>query len=99
MKSKFPKSLKSLYRQEPISAFIFTFGAVDLAMGAFSERWSLMSFGLLLAMAGLTMRWLQNQTPKKKISRNIPRRYLPPSDRTFAEPLPVLRKKQDYRDY
>lgn len=99
MKFKFPQSLKSLYRREPISAFIFTFGAVDLIMGGFGEHWSLMSFGLLFAMVGLTMRWLQTQPPKKKLSQNISRRYLPPSDRTFAEPLPVLRKKQDYRDY
>ncbi|WP_069791804.1 hypothetical protein A5482_012570 [Cyanobacterium sp. IPPAS B-1200] len=99
MKSKFPKSLKSVYRQEPISAFIFTFGAIELAMGGFSEHWSLMSFGLLFVITGLMMRWLQTQKPQKKIPRNTPRRYLPESDRTFAEPLPVLRRKKDYREY
>ncbi|MGY6529115.1 MAG: hypothetical protein ACXITR_04235 [Cyanobacterium sp.] len=99
MKSKFPKSLKSVYRQEPISAFIFTFGAVELAMGGFSEHWSLMSFGLLLVVTGLILRWLQTQqTTQKKIPRNT-RRYLPEAERTFAQPLPVLRRKQDYRDY
>ncbi|MBE9221296.1 hypothetical protein IQ215_01170 [Cyanobacterium stanieri LEGE 03274] len=100
MKSKFPKSLKSIYRQEPISAFIVIFGAVDLAMGGFSERWSLLSFGLVLVIMGLMMRWLQaQQIQKKKKPRSIPRRYLPEGDNTFVEPLPVLRRKQDYRDY
>jgi len=94
MKLNLPR-LKSVYRQEPISAFIFTFGAVDAILGGFGERWSLMSLGLVLVIIGIMMRWLQSQKAEKVAINNPPRRYLPPSQ--TSNPLPVLRKKQDYR--
>jgi len=94
MKLNLPR-LKSVYRQEPISAFIFTFGAVDAILGGFGERWSLLSLGLILVITGIMMRWLQSQKAEKVAISNPPRRYLSPSQE--SNPLPVLRKKQDYR--
>ncbi len=95
MKFKLPR-LKSLYRQEPVSAFIVTFGAVDAILGGFGERWTLLSFGLMLVILGVILRWVQSQKEPKAVLSNPPRRYLPPSSNP-TQPLPILRKKQDYR--
>lgn len=89
------RKLKSIYRKEKISAFIFTFGAMDAILGGFSERWTLLSLGILLVIIGGWMRWLQMQKTKNIISSSNPRRYLNPS-RSNLTPLPPLKRKRDY---
>lgn len=89
------RKFKSIYRKEKISAFIFTFGAMDAILGGFSERWTLLSLGVLLVIIGGWMRWLQIQKTKKAVTFNSPRRYLNPS-RSDLTPLPPLKRKRDY---
>ncbi|MBF2057077.1 MAG: hypothetical protein IGQ45_07600 [Cyanobacterium sp. T60_A2020_053] len=95
MKVKLFRSLKSMYRQESISAFIFIFGAVDALMGGFSHHWTLLSFGVFIFLTGVMVRWLQEEKQKKIKNLNSPRRYLPSS--APPQPLPVLYRKRDYR--
>lgn len=89
------RKFKSIYRKEKISAFIFTFGAMDAILGGFSERWTLLSLGILLVIIASWMRWLQVQKTKKTLAFNSPRRYLNPS-RSDLTPLPPLKRKRDY---
>lgn len=95
MKVKLFRSLKSIYRQEAISAFIFILGAVDALMGSFSHRWTLTSFGVFIFLTAMMMRWLQEEKQKKIKTLNTPRRYLTSS--APPQPLPVLYRKRDYR--
>ncbi len=88
--------LKSAYRKEPISAFIFLFGTVDVLLGSFSERWTLLSFGMLLVVISFSVRWLQIQQAEKRMKAPIAQRYLNPSKSTM-QPLPELTKQQNYR--
>jgi hypothetical protein len=89
------QKFKSIYRKEKISAFIFTVGAMDAILGGFSERWTLLSLGILLVIIGGWMRWLQLQKTNKTVSFPAPRRYLNPS-RSDLTPLPPLKRKRDY---
>lgn len=88
--------LKKTYHQEPVSAFILTFGLMDALLGGFEERWTLLSFGMLMVMIGLLMLWLQVQNSRKPSLQFSPRRYLPPSPGALV-PLPPLKRKRDYR--
>jgi hypothetical protein len=89
------RKFKSVYRKEKISAFIFTFGAMDAILGGFSESWTLLSLGILLVLVGSWMRWLQVQKTEKAVSVPTPRRYLTPSGSDLT-PLPSLKRKRDY---
>lgn len=95
MNVTFSRKLKSIYRQEKISAFIFTFGVMDAMLGGFSQRWTLLSLGVLLLIIASWMRWLQMQKTKNIISSSNPKRYLNPSQ-TNLTPLPHLKRKRDY---
>lgn len=87
-----PKFWYSKYRKEPISAFILIIGVVDGVLGGFSERWTLLSLGLLLVATSAVVRWLQIQKTEHKVSQQTPRRYLPPSQSQI--PLPILKSKK-----
>jgi hypothetical protein len=90
-----PRFLKTAYRKEPVSAFILVMGVVDTLIGGFNERWTLLSFGLVLLVFSVAVRWLQAQKVNQPVSQQPPRRYLPPS--AGEQPLPVL-KKTSYRN-
>ncbi|MBL1209636.1 hypothetical protein [Geminocystis sp. GBBB08] len=94
MNVKLTRKLKLIYQKEKISAFIFTFGAMDAILGGFSERWTLLSLGILLVIIGGWMRWLQIQKNQKIISVTTSRRYLNPA-RSDLTPLPPLKRKRD----
>ncbi len=87
-----PRFLKTAYRKEPISAFILVVGVVDALIGGFNERWTLLSFGLILLVISGTVRWLQTQKVNQPLPQKPPRRYLPPSRE--EQPLPVLKSKK-----
>ncbi|HIK36452.1 MAG TPA: hypothetical protein IGQ44_00455 [Geminocystis sp. M7585_C2015_104] len=102
MRNSPSKLIRKLYRQEPISAFIFTAGLVDATLGGFGERWTLLSLGMFLVVVSLFIRWIQlgwieNQ---KTIIKSNPRRrrYLPPAKDT-PTPLPPLKRKREYRTW
>jgi hypothetical protein len=91
----FPHFLKTAYRKEPLSGFILIAGAVDVVMGGVSQRWTLLSFGMMVVITALVMRWLQIQKAKEVTAEETPRYYLPPS--SSRQPLPMLMNEQERR--
>lgn len=89
------KKLKSIYRKEKISGFIFTVGTVDAILGGFSERWTLLSLGVFLVILGGWMGWLKVRKTQKTLFVSTPRRYLSPNYQDL-KPLPPLKRKRDY---
>jgi hypothetical protein len=96
MKLSLYRSLKKVYRHEPISAVILIMAMTDILLGGMSENWTLLSFGLLMVMMGIFVHWLQQKKPRKSRFNSAPRRYLAPS-RTSLTPLPPLKRKRDYQ--
>ncbi|GFE71536.1 hypothetical protein [Chroococcus sp. FPU101] len=95
MNVNFPRFLKAAYRKEPISGFILIAGAVDVVMGGVGQRWTLLSFGMMVVITALVMRWLQIQKAKEIATEETPRYYLPPN--TSRQPLPMLMNEQQRR--
>lgn len=88
MNALLPRFLRSAYRKEPISSFILVVGAVDAVIGGVGERWTLLSFGLMVVLLSVILRWWQTQKAQPLVTENTPRRYLPPS--STRSPLPIL---------
>ncbi len=82
----------SSYRKEPISAFILIIGVVDGIMGGFSQRWTLVSFGVFFMILSIIVRTLQIKKNSPSVTTQASRRYLPPSQSSM--PLPSLTKNQ-----
>lgn len=80
--------VKSAYRKEPISSFIIIVGVVDAVIGGFGERWSLLSFGLMMVALAAVIRWWQ-QRDQDELSEQPVTHFLPPSQ--SRPPLPILR--------
>ncbi len=95
MKPLLAKLFRAIYRKEPISGFILLLGITDALIGGFEGRWSLFSVGLIIAVTGILMRWLQNQKKPTKVRTKSSRYRLPPS--TAAIPLPTLTSNKHYR--
>lgn len=95
MKGKLSRRFKLIYRQEKISTFLFTLGIVDGFLGGFSQKWTLLSFGIFVLMMGIFWRWLQLEKSKKVSLLARSNKYLPPS-RHNLQPLPTLKRKRDF---
>lgn len=98
MNAALHRVLKSVYRKEPISSFILTMGAVDVAIGGIGSHWSLFSFGLGIVSVAIVLRWWQLQRLQEPESEPAPEPsdyfYLPPSQSPPA--LPKLRTSRQY---
>ncbi len=92
MNALLPRFLKSAYRKDPISSFVMTVGAVDAVIGGVGERWTLMSFGIMMILLAIAIRWLQIQRSQENLTEEVSRRYLPPSP--SDAPLPMLKTKE-----
>lgn len=88
MNAFFPRFLKTVYRKEPISSFIFVVGTVDAVIGGVGERWTLLSSGLMVVLLSVILRCLHTQKNQPLVTEEPPRRYLPLSP--MRSPLPVL---------
>ncbi|MEQ9358306.1 hypothetical protein [Coleofasciculus sp. F4-SAH-05] len=83
-----PRFWKLAYRKEPISSFIVTVGAVDAVIGGVGERWSLLTFGLMMVMLAVGLRWWQSQRRQTELAEQPVTHYLPSSP--SRPPLPML---------
>lgn len=90
-----PRFLKTAYRKEPISSFILIVGAADALIGGMNERWTLLSFGILMGLTAVLVRWWQTQPTKPPMREESPRQYLPPS--SSRPPLPLLTHEKHRR--
>lgn len=86
--------LKSIYRKEPIISFVVTVGAVDAAIGGFTQHWSLMALGLGSVGVAIVLRLRQMQMqarrPQEPQNRS-PVYVLPPAPSSL--PLLTVPKK------
>jgi hypothetical protein len=83
-----PRFLKNAYRKEPITSFILVVGAVDMVIGGVGQRWTLLSFGVMVAAIAILARWLQIHKGRTLPREGKARYYLP--ERSSGIPLPVL---------
>lgn len=88
MNALWHRFVKSAYRKEPISSFIIIVGIVDALIGGFGERWSLLSFGLLMVVIAAALRWWQTQRKETELAESRVMPILPPS--SSRPPLPML---------
>lgn len=97
MKLSLYRSLKKIYRHEPISAVILLMAVTDMLLGSVNGHWTLLSLGILMSMMAFFLHWLKGKKPRKSKSRvySYPRRYLTPNPNTLT-PLPPLKRKRDY---
>jgi hypothetical protein len=89
------RTLKAMYRREPIISFVATAGAVNMAIGGLSEHWSLLSVGLGTVGVAIALRWWQvrNQRPVEPPSRP-PTYALPPGSTSSSLPMLTVPKKK-----
>jgi hypothetical protein len=86
--------IKSAYRQEPISSFIITVGAVDAVIGGVENSGSLFGFGVSLVGLALFLRlWQILRNEPEEIPEQVPERYLPPSSSRPQMPMLMAQKK------
>ena len=88
MNALWPRFLRAAYRKEPISSFIVIVGAVDAVIGGAGERWSLLTFGLMMVLIAIALRWWQTQRRETELAEQPVTHYLPPTQ--SRPPLPVL---------
>lgn len=92
MKNSWSRMLKSVYRKEPILGFAATAGAVNVAIGGFSEHWSLMAVGVGTVGVAIGLRWWQVHTrrsPLEPVSQRTSSPYVLPPAPEYT-PLPTL---------
>ncbi|MBW4543328.1 MAG: hypothetical protein KME25_02605 [Symplocastrum torsivum CPER-KK1] len=97
MNALWPRILKSAYRKEPISSFIVIVGAVDAVIGGVGERWSLLSFGIMMVMLAIVLRWWQSQRREAELAEQPVTHFLPPSSSRPALPMLSTTKRKPHR--
>ncbi|AFZ16885.1 hypothetical protein [Allocoleopsis franciscana] len=97
MNALLPRILKAAYRKEPISSFIVIVGSVDAVIGGVGERWSLLSFGLMMVVLAVALRWWQSQRRETELADQPVTHYLPPSSSRPALPILSTAKRQPPR--
>jgi hypothetical protein len=97
MNALLPRILKAAYRKEPISSFIVIVGSVDAVIGGVGERWSLLSFGLMMMVLAVALRWWQSQRRETELADQPVTHYLPPSSSRPALPILSAAKRQPPR--
>lgn len=97
MNALWPRIFKSAYRKEPISSFIVIVGAVDAVMGGVGERWTLLSFGLMMVVLAIAIRWWQSQRRETNLAEQPVTHYLPPASSRPVLPVLNATKRQPPR--
>ncbi len=88
MNALLPRFLKVAYRKEPISSFVVIVGSVDAVIGGVGESWSLLSFGVMMVMLAIILRWWQSQRKESQLAEQPVTRFLPPA--SSRPPLPLM---------
>lgn len=97
MNALWNRVLRTMYRKEPLTGFVITVGAVDVAIGGIDQSSSLVFFGLSLVSVALALRWWQSfhRKPSVKVSappERVPVHILPPQ--SSRPTLPNLTSKK-----
>lgn len=75
--------LRTIYRKEPMTAFILTAGAMNVAIGSIDQSPSLLVFGFSTVTIGLILRWWS-------LSRRAAPVRVTPSPRPARTPIRAL---------
>lgn len=97
MNALWPRFLRAAYRKEPISSFIVIVGAVDAVIGGAGERWSLLTFGLMMVLIAIALRWWQTQRRETELAEQPVTHYLPPTPSHAVLPVLNAAKRQPPR--
>lgn len=90
--------IKLAYRQEPISSFIITVGAVDAVIGGVENSGSLFGFGVSLVGLALFLRlWQILRDEPEEMTEKVPEHFLPPSSSQPQMPMLMSQKKRPPR--
>ena len=92
MNALLPRFLKVAYRKEPISSFVVIVGSVDAVIGGVGESSSLLSFGVIMVILAIILRWWQSQRKESQLAEQPVTRFLPPT--SSRPPLPSIPTKQ-----
>jgi hypothetical protein len=96
MNAVWHRFLKPFYRKEPISSFVLTMGAVDVALGGLGSYSSLLLLGMGTMAGAIALRWWQIQRAERDTPQNsIPEYYLAPG--ATSGPLPRLNPSKHRR--
>lgn len=88
------RTLKLVYRKEPIVSFMVTAGLVNVAIGGLSEHWSLMSVGLSVVGIAIAVGVRQMQSRRRPLApRHRPAAYVLPPARATSLPMLDIAKK------
>ena len=88
------RTIKSAYRQEPLTSFAIAVGAMDAVIGGVHDSGSLFSFGLLTVGAAIAVRWWILQRERPSEPEKVAQHYLPPSSSRPQLPLLISTKKR-----
>ncbi len=90
MNAVWTRVLRSLYRKEPITGFVLTASAVDVAIGGIDQNSSLVFFGLFFVTGALALRWWHLY--------NRPERIAAPPERAPIGALPAQASRPSLPD-
>ncbi|ACA98147.1 MULTISPECIES: hypothetical protein [Cyanophyceae] len=82
------RTVKRLYRKEPVSSFLIVMGLIEVVIGGVDEHWGLFTIGLGFVLGAIAIRWSRIRRDQRDLNRVLPRRYLPPTE--VNVPLPQL---------
>lgn len=82
------RSLKTLYRREPLVSCLILAGAVNMVIGSTTLHWSLFALGLTTAGITAGARWLQAQRRPADLPEPAPRYFL--TSESSQSSLPML---------
>ncbi|BAW95289.1 hypothetical protein NIES970_01920 [[Synechococcus] sp. NIES-970] len=87
------RTVKRLYRKEPVSSFLIVMGLIEVVIGGVDEQWGLFVVGLGFVLGAIAIRWSRIRRDPQDFKQVLSRRYLPSSEMNV--PLPHLaREKQ-----
>jgi hypothetical protein len=91
----FPRFLRSLYRQEPVSGILITMGLADTALGGVSGHGGLSLFGAVVFGVALGAKWLQSQRQQEVLAeQQVVQHYLPSQSSQQELPMLSINKKR-----
>ncbi|HEY9827579.1 MAG TPA: hypothetical protein V6D19_19245 [Stenomitos sp.] len=89
-----PRFFRSAFRKDPISSFLLTMGAADVAIGGASNHSGLLLLGLVLFGGALGLKWVQSQRRVDAVSEPVVQHYLPPQSSQSELPMLSISKKR-----
>jgi len=95
MKRRFSNSIKKAYQRDCLTSSLVLASVMDILIGGFAARNTLIAFGLLLLLGAIAWRWLQLQ-PRAHVSSSSFRSSGYLSADSSQTPLPLLTSRKKF---